>query len=327
MNLEDVNLLNNFQFNTNGSIDMTQPELIGHVRDLIQAYVNSLMNSENPYILGYSVTDKKVERPDATWNPTGGSFSVYSDAAYPLRSSLNYLLETRNKPVPGSGEGIFTSNWVTRDDVQGAFVFSQELALNKVLDQLSTALSISTDSFTATDNRLFTATFNNDIKGQTTVSVSPVAGANTISIAFHVSFEKDMYDEAGSYIGYVDGWINWVSAVTFTVDSKNNTINVSVTNSQPQTYKADHPNALAEVERVLATFADFILSVFTFGQVKDLFENMVKADWSSNINANIDMAIQNIRTRIILPAGSQLFFKDCRFTDDGTMLLTTTIKD
>jgi hypothetical protein len=327
MDLEDANLLNTFQFNTNGRIDMTQPELVGRVRDLIQAYVNGIKNSANPYILGYSVTNKHAEGSDATWKPTGATFSTYSDVAYPLRSSLNYLLETANKPVPVGNVGIFTSNWVTQDNVQGTFVFSQELVLDEVLDALTSALPVSKDSFSASANGDFTATFANDIQGNTTVTVSPVAGTNTIDIAFHATFRKEMYDKAGSDIGYVDGWINWVSTMTFTVDSKTHDINVAITNTQPQTHKDDHPNALGQFENVLAVFADFIITVFTFGQVQDLFEDMIKEDWTTNLSTNLGVAVQAVRTRIVLPAGSELIYKDVRFLGDGTMLLTTTIQD
>ena len=136
-----------------------------------------------------------------------------------------------------------------------------------------------------------------------------------------------MYDRAGSDIGYVDGWINWVSTMTFTVDSKTHDINVSVTNSQPQTHKDDHPNALGQFEQVLAIFADFIITIFTFGQVQDLFEDMIKEDWTTNLSTNLGVAVQGVRTRIVLPAGSELIYKDVRFLSDGTMLLTTTIQD
>jgi hypothetical protein len=327
MDLEDANLLNTFQFNTNGRIDMTQPELVGRVRDLIQAYVNGIKNSGNPYILGYSVTNSQSEGSDATWKPTGATFSTYPDGAYPLRSSLNYLLETNNKPVPVGNVGIFTSNWVTQDNVQGTFVFSQALVLDLVLGALAKALNISTDSFSAGANGDFTATIANDIQGNTTVTVSPVAGTNTIDVAFHATFRKEMYDKAGSDIGYVDGWINWVSTMTFTVDSKTHDVNVDVTNSQPQTQKNDHPNSLGQFEDFLAIFADFIISVFTFGQVQNLFEDMIKEDWTTNLSTNLGVAFQGVRTRIVLPAGSELIYKDVRFLSDGTMLLTTTIQD
>ncbi len=327
MDLEDANLLNTFQFDTDGRVDMTQPEIVGNVRDLIQAYINGLKGSGQPYILGYSVTNKKPEDSDATWKPTGVTFSVYSDAAYPLRSSLNYLMETRGKKIPTGGAGIFDHNWVTTGDVEGTFVFSQELVLHRVLDELAKVLGCSTDSFSAVNDSHFTATLKNNIDGKTTVTVSPVTGKNSINIQFHATFKKEMHDEAGSKIGYVDGWIDWVSAMSFTVDTKNHTVNVKVTNSEPKTHKNDHPNFLGKLEKGLAIFADFIVKIFTFGQVKDLFENMIKGDWSKGISVNVGVAVQGVRTRIILPAGSQLFFKDVSFMGDGTMLLSTTVKD
>lgn len=327
MDLEDANLLNSFQLDTEGRVDTSQPTVYGQVRDLIQALIQDVGAGGSPYILGYSVTDKTPQADDATWRPTGVSFSLFPDGAYPLRNSLNYLLETMGKPVPGGGSGVFGANWVSRDDVQGSFVFSQDLVLNTILDALTETLPVTKDSFTTTDNANFTATFSNDIDGTTTITLSPSAGTNTIMIAFHATFHKKMHDKAGSSIGYVEGWINWVSTMSFTVDAQSNTVNVSVTNSVPETYKKNHPNTLGKIEHVLAVFADFVLTIITFGQVNDLFEKMVKSDWNTSIGTKMAVAMQSLRTRIILPAGSQLFFKDCRFLSDGTMLLTTTIQD
>jgi hypothetical protein len=327
MDLEDAHLLNNFDFITNGRVDMADPAVVSQVRSLIQAYIEGLKKpGANPYILGYVVTDRKAVGSDATWKPTDVTFSTYSDKAYPLRTSLNYLLETAHNPLPGGNAGIFTSNWVKQDNVQGTFVFSQKLVLNQVLDALAKALpKLSKDSFSANpDNNQFTATFGNDVGGKTTVTVSPKAGTNTIEIAFHATFNKGVYDKAGSYIGYVDGWINSVSTLTFTVNSKTNDINVSVTNSQPQTHQEEHRNSLGWFE----TYAGAIFAAITANPAALIvFLNLSLEDWNIKVKTAIDLKLDPAQQRIILPGGSELFFKDLSFQSDGTMLLTTTIKD
>jgi hypothetical protein len=326
MDLEDAHLLNNFDFITNGRVDMTDPAVVSQVRSLIQAYIEGLKKpGASPYILGYCVTDNKAEGSDATWKPTDVTFSTYSDKAYPLRSSLNYLLETQNKPLPGGNAGIFTSNWVKQDNVQGTFVFSQGLVLKKVLDAIAKALpKVSEDSFSANaDNSHFTATFGNDVGGKTTVTVSPKAGTNTIEVNFYATFDKRAKDRGGSDIGNVDGWSNQVSTLTFAVDSKTNDINVSVTNSQPTSDWKIHPNALGWFEDVLVGLAG------GFGGLEAMkyFLGLLLEDWNIKVETAIDLKLDPAQQRIILPAGSKLFFKDLSFLSDVTMLLTTTIKD
>jgi len=328
MNLEDANLLDSWEWDTNGKVNLNQPEIVGHVKDLIKAFLGGIDKDKNPYILGYSVTDKTPEASDVTWKPTGVTFSVFDDAAYPLRSSLNYLLETRGKPAPTSPlAGIFPANWVRADDVQGAFAFSQELAMGQILNAVAAAAKVSPGVFSASTPGVFTATIPNEISGNTTITVAPVAGTSSVTASFHATYSKDMHDKAGSYIGYVDGYIAWTTTVTFTVDSKNHTIAVTAANSPVQTTKDDHPNALGKFEHVLSVFADFIISVVTFGQVNDVFQNMVAGDWQTHIGTSLGTTMAGVKTRIVLPAGSQLIFKGATFTPDGTLMLTTTVQD
>jgi hypothetical protein len=327
LNLEDADLLDSFEFDTNGIVNTNQPELIRQVRSLLESFINTKKGSENPYILGYSVVNKRPDPVEPTWKPTGVTYSVYTDAAHLSRSSLNYLLETAGKPVPGSGAGIFNHNWVNSDEVQGSFVFSQELILTKLIESLARVLHMPSSVFKNNNANEFFANAPNDIGGITVCTVTPISNSNTIQVKFNNHYKKNMHDQAGSYIGYIDGEINWVSTIHYDVDSKNNSIKVSVTNSDPTTTKNDHPNALGKFERVLAIFADFIISIVTFGQVNDVFQNMIKTDWSANITSGLETGVKDLTTRIIMPAGSELMFKDTRFYSDGSLMLTTTIKN
>jgi hypothetical protein len=50
-------------------------------------------------------------------------------------------------------------------------------------------------------------------------------------------------------------------------------------------------------------------------------------DWNIKVSTTLDIKLDPAQQRIVLPAGSELFFKDLSFLSDGTMLLMTTIKD
>ncbi|WP_027416048.1 hypothetical protein [Aneurinibacillus terranovensis] len=332
LNFEDANLLDSFELDTSGvsaGVPGTDdPEFINNVKALFKAFIEPLKGSDNPYVLGYSAVDRKVESSDATWKPTGVTYSVYSDAAHLNRSSINYLLVTDGKNVPGSGAGLFNHNWVFADNVQGTFVFSQELVMKNILDAIAKQMNIHYDKFERDGTLIrYQVTIPNDIGGNTTCSVVPKVTTNQIIANFVATYKKDVHDKAGSYIGYIDGDIRWTTAFRYDVDSAKGTISVNVSSTDQARTENEHKNALGEFEDVLADFADAFISVFTFGQVNDVFNNMVKEDWSLSISTSLSADIQGLKTRIILPGGSEIMFKDVRFYEEGSMLLSTTVRN
>lgn len=331
LNFEDANLLKSFDFQTNGAIPTDQPELTGQIRNLVEAFIDTIKGNDNPYIFGYYAVDKISEPSQATWQPTGCTYSIYSDAHFASRSSINYLLVTDHKTVPGSGAGMFQHNWVMSDQVEGSFVLSQALVMDPLLQSLANMLSIDKTQFSPTNNNQFFVSFESRLdkntKGKTTCTLVPLVGTKQMAVYFNIDYNTVMHDLAGSYIGYVDGTIKWTTTLTFEVDTIKSSVNVSAKNSEVITTKKDHPNALGKFEHALAVFADFIITVFTFGQVDDVFQDLIRKDWQKTINTGYSTQMNSMKARAILPGGSEIMFKDAQFYENGSMIVATTVKN
>lgn len=330
LNFEDANLIENYELDSGGHPDMNAPEVIGQFKNVLKGLLGRLQGSDNPFILGY-VADQKTDTTTtvSTFTPTGTTFSVFPDAVAVPRSALNYLLITDGKDVPGSGYGLFTRNWVTADDVQGDFVISEALMMGQFLSQLASTLGTDASSFSSTNgNASFTLTKGNDQGGQTTCTVTPQVNSGNILLDFLFTFKKDMHDSSAfhSYIGYVDGTVHWTSTISYYFDADDNLLINTTTSDQVVTHQ-NHPNALGEFESFLAAVADFLTSVVTFGQVNDLYTNMIEADWTVSVKADLATAVNGITEKIIMPAGNKLFFKNPRFTTGGHLELDTTFKN
>ena len=319
MNLEDANLLSNYSFNCD-QVDMTNADTVTALTSLVKAYIDGLKDSKNPYILGYQVTDSNTPS-DATWKPTGVTYATFKDNAYPTRNSLNFLMETHGKTVPSAP--VLSANWIQADDVEGTFVFSQELVLPQIIEAIP-FFGLSINDFSTTDNKNFTYSGNGN-----TITVTLQDGENTVNIFFHIYFRQEVYDHSAfhSHIGYVDGYFYWTTQLMFEVDPTTHTINILPNNSTMQVDAQPHPNSLGIFEAALAIFADIIGSIITFGQANFGFTDMVNQDWNTAIPQLSNIGIHDVQSRIILPAGNELIFKDCRFQSDGSMMLTTTVSD
>ncbi|WP_164018962.1 hypothetical protein [Pyxidicoccus trucidator] len=92
----------------------------------LELYFKSFKNTDNPYILGYSIERKNpAEGPPALFAPSGTTFSCFQDAEQPGLSSLNFLLMTRGQPFPVDPRaGVFPRNWVTSGEYDGRMVIS-----------------------------------------------------------------------------------------------------------------------------------------------------------------------------------------------------------
>lgn len=330
LNFEDANLIESYELDSGGNPDMNAPEVIGQFKNVLKGLLGRLQGSENPFILGY-VADQKTDTTTtvSTFTPTGTTFSVFPDPVAVPRSALNYLLVTDGKAVPGSGYGLFTRNWVTADDVQGDFVISEALMMGQFLPQLASSLKADVGSFSSTDgNAGFTLSENNDQGGTTICTVTPQVNSANILLDFQFGFRKEIYDSSvfHSDIGYVDGTVHWTSTITYVFDSDDNLQITSTTSDQVVTHE-NHPNSLGKFEAFLADVADFLTSVVTFGQVNNLYENMVKADWTVSVEADLSTAVSSVSEKIIMPAGNKLFFKNPRFTTGGHLELDTTFKN
>jgi hypothetical protein len=114
----------------------------------IRAWITDHRGGNNPYVLGYAVLKKGVDTTDPVLRATGASFSTQAwkypggFAHTPLLdglSTLNFLLVCDNRNIAGdartSGEaaGIFNSNLVAENDIDGSLVISRSVFTNKYI--------------------------------------------------------------------------------------------------------------------------------------------------------------------------------------------------
>lgn len=94
----------------------------------LELYFKSFKNTDNPYILGYSIERKNAAGgPPALFAPSGTTFSCFQDGEQPGLSSLNFLLMTRGQPFPPDPRaGVFPRNWVTSGEYDGRMVIAAE---------------------------------------------------------------------------------------------------------------------------------------------------------------------------------------------------------
>ncbi len=325
LNFQDVDLVETYQLQGTNNPDFQDPEVIKQFKAVVDSLMQKLRDSDNPFILGYTVNDKKPPVSNADFVPTGTTYSVYPEVNDRDRSTINYLSVTQGKAVPGAGYGIFTQNWVSSNNVQGAFVISQELIMGKLLPALAKIMKADASEFKASGATL-SLTKSNDVGGHITCTIAPNVGKNSISAAFYSDFNQTVRDRAGSNVGYVDGYMKWTTTISFGFDGNNN-LSVSVTNSPVEKHSDNHLNDLGKFEKILAVFGDVVIKIFSFGQAPDVFENLIKGDWNININADLSVIGANIKSRLVLPAGSKFFFKDAIVSPDSHLIMTTTIKN
>jgi len=329
LNFEDANLVDSFNVKELNTNVLSTPEAIGQFKDYVSVLLKQLQGSDNPFILGYTVTNKPSTDSTAikpTFEPTGTNYSAYPEPAYPSRSTLNYLLMTQDRLVPvGPGYGIFNHNWVNTDDIQGTFVISQTLVMNQILPTIASTLGADASQFSQNSNS-FSLTVGNSYGSSTTCTVVPIPGTNQVSISFVIYVRQDIHDGSifHSYVGYVDGYIAFSSTLTLNLDAAGS-LNVSVANGAPDSsHLSTHRNGLGDFEAGLAQAADTIRQAFGSDAI---YQNMIRQDWSIAVGGSLLNAITNLKQRIVLPAGNVFFFKNAVFSSEGHLMLTTTYKN
>lgn len=116
--------------------------------DGIRAWITDHKGGNNPYILGYAVMKKGVDPADPVIRATGATFSTqaYKYPAGVARTpildgmgTLNFLLVCDNRDIAanaqlsGEAAGIFNSNLVTTNDVDGSLIISHSIFVNKYI--------------------------------------------------------------------------------------------------------------------------------------------------------------------------------------------------
>jgi hypothetical protein len=116
--------------------------------DGIRAWITDHRGGNNPYILGYAVLKQDVDTADPVLRATGASFSTQAwkyptgSAHTPVLdglSTLNFLLVCDNRNIAGDAQlsseaaGIFNSNLVGENDIDGSLVISRSVFTNKYI--------------------------------------------------------------------------------------------------------------------------------------------------------------------------------------------------
>lgn len=112
-------------------------------------YLNWLIKTGNPFILGYSITQHdethvpdEAKVPDSI-KPVGATYTMYRDNLHPYLSTLNFALVTKGgyKTIRRSPNN-FDTNWITPDDqcdakmIYAASRFSEEFILKPLFEKL-----------------------------------------------------------------------------------------------------------------------------------------------------------------------------------------------
>lgn len=305
---------------------LLEPNVITQLRAVVQSVIETLRGSNNPFILGYTATNKKVPPKNAMFVPTGSSYSIYAEGSDPGRSSLNFLSETEGRPVPSDAKsGLFDSNWLNSDQVQGAYVIAQRLVMKVLVPPVAQLFGFQPQDFKQSGNDV-TASKSGKSHKSKTITFTPVAGQPKYSCQIRVAFQVDAHDDLGSYVGYADVEMFWNADFVFGFDAANN-LTLGIENSKTSHNIHKHPNSLGEFENVIAAIADTALSAISNNEVNGIFSHMADQAWPKAVAAPLEASGLNLKSRIVLAAGSEFFFKDIATTAEGHLKMTTTIRN
>ena len=305
---------------------LLEPNVITQLRAVVQSVIETLRGSNNPFILGYTATNKKVPPKNAMFVPTGSSYSIYAEGSDPGRSSLNFLSETEGRPVPSDAKsGLFDSNWLNSDQVQGAYVIAERLVMQLLVPPVAKLFGFQPQDFKQSDNTVKAYKSGKSNKS-TTVTFTPVAGQPRYSCQIRVTFDVDAHDGAGSYIGYSSVKLFWNADFVFGFDGENN-LTLNLENSKTSHDIKEHPNSLGEFEKVVSGMVDSALVAITKSPESAIFTRMEALSWPQAVAAPLQASGMHLKSRIVLAAGSKFFFKDIATTPQGHLKMTTTIRN
>jgi hypothetical protein len=97
---------------------------------LITIYFKKLKDTENPYILGYSIKQKPHTQP-AVLEPTSGEISTYYNKRNEGLNTLDFLLMTHNKALPIDDDRCKVSQLVDSTTYDGKIMIANDLFFEK----------------------------------------------------------------------------------------------------------------------------------------------------------------------------------------------------
>ncbi|GJM34733.1 MAG: hypothetical protein DHS20C18_37340 [Saprospiraceae bacterium] len=315
LDFEDVNLMTN----TWGIIipskgkktpDPTNKKFKSEFQSIIRGLRDQLHGTKNPYILNQAtVTGKpftlsysvKARQKQATFMPTGGTFSTTLSNFSEEDSTLNYLLMTQGKAISArSDSGLFPSTWLKNTNSKGAFVIGGNL----ILSQLEEAVANQTPGISKGKFFSFGAFSGVSVKyrgADLSVFIYPQSGTSKVLIKGKLEKTKDIkisYIVGSKTIGTAKAWSEWTDTVEFYLD--NGTIKSKTTQG-----KITNHNNKGSFNEFLSLVSGAIDSVT--GDIGDAIQNFHLAFSSGNFTrgaaTNLAQEMQSIAPSIILPNG------------------------
>jgi hypothetical protein len=113
-------------------------------KDFLEGWIAYIKENKdtNPYILGYVLQpppmspDVDRDVPDSL-KPVGNTFNIFYDQPSPLRSTLNYVINTKTSNLPAGSHNIsdvFDSNWLSPDEIcDGKLIYSFRAMLESLV--------------------------------------------------------------------------------------------------------------------------------------------------------------------------------------------------
>jgi len=161
-------------------------------------YFRDLAETENPYVLGYSIEEKTPDSDPSippTFTPTGGTYWIVfeKDESKRSQNTLNFLLttDTVKKPLPYPTKPDFENNWVSSNEYDGRFVLAKSLFFGEfILPKLQEALGHYITGYRDGDKSCFA--FNSGLEW--TVTESPEKGGFRWKYTYDKTFNWNAKD-------------------------------------------------------------------------------------------------------------------------------------
>ena len=298
----------------------------------MQFYLENLIKSGNPYILGYSLTTtpetqypKNQIIPDSL-RPVGTTYTMYYDPVHPKISNLNFVLATQggHKGILGS-PGNFDSNWIQPDEqIDAKMIYSHTVLLedlylkpffnqlqqniyNKIKDHIDVGIGNSYQNAKSSTPSGFSFNVSNVSSGDDQYvnhfEANIVTKPGTVEINLDGSLK--FYKEHSKHLGLctarasLTAGIDWSGTITLTVEKNKNGVPTLHNQREFQIDNSHHNTHRNECAKVASIFGDIfgaLLGALTTGLSFDFFTKLFDDLLDVRVPGigNIGLALQNL---------------------------------
>lgn len=295
---------------------------LAQFQKLLGNHFKSLKDTDNPFILGYTINARATGAPSAL-DPTSSTFSTVKDPSRPGNSTLNFLLMTGNQALPAN-PGLFEHNWVIPADVDGVMVIAHTLFWEGwILPSLGAGNTITaggpgswTIKFndpgvpapkTANDGTPYTEKQSEDRETQVALTSEPGKLRLALSGTLVRGDEFD-WKKYGSWAWYyMYGRAQWNAKTTLSPGANGQ---LALSKDSPASINADAWVKSGGISTLI-----------------ELNEDQFKAHVAELAKTTIErMQIKALDQRLVLPAGGVFFFKNIRVDDAGDVQFDVSFK-